>query len=142
MVYFLLDCLIGWLVNWLFSWLICWLLDLLVVWLVAIFAYWFIGLFIGWLVGWLIGWFSYMSTLVLFKTQSFFKKLYSFKWQFLFNDNNHLLACSYMVSSIPILYQKFPKESIWPIDGTLTDTTSSDQSRPGKNTNEEVLHTP
>ena len=33
-------------------------------------------------------------------------------------------------------------KSIWPIDGTLTDTTTPDQSGPGRNGNKGVFHTP
>ena len=41
-----------------------------------------------------------------------------------------------MASSIPIKYEYFLNRSIWPMDGTLTRTTTPDQSGPGSNGNE------
>ena len=42
-----------------------------------------------------------------------------------------------MISNIPIEYKPFLNRSIWPIDGTLTGTTTPDQSQPGSNDNED-----
>ena len=46
-----------------------------------------------------------------------------------------------MASSIPMKYKWFSKRSIRPIDGTLIGTTPPDQSGPGSNGNEGVIHT-
>ena len=55
----------------------------------------------------------------------------------LFNNNNyHLFAHSYIVSSISNNHQ------IWAIDGILIGTTTCGQSGPGSYSNERVLHTP
>ena len=45
-----------------------------------------------------------------------------------------------MVSNNMIIPCKRSNSSIWPIDGTLTVTIIIDQSRPGSNDNEGVLH--
>ena len=42
------------------------------------------------------------------------------------------------VSSIPINYKEFSNISIWPVDGTLTDTTTLSLSGSGSNDNEEL----
>ena len=47
---------------------------------------------------------------------------------------------SYMVSSINI--NNFQTDPIWPIDGTLRNTTILDQSISRSNGNKRVLHTP
>ena len=39
-------------------------------------------------------------------------------------------------------YSKWLNSSIWPIDGSLTGTTTLGQSGPGSNGNEGVLHIP
>ena len=46
-----------------------------------------------------------------------------------------------MASGISIKYEQFSNKSIWPIDGTLTGTTTLSQSAPGSNDNEMVLYT-
>ena len=48
----------------------------------------------------------------------------------------------FMISCIPIEYKSFFNKSIWPIDETLTGTTTPGQGGPGSNGNKEVLHTP
>ena len=40
-----------------------------------------------------------------------------------------------------IILSKWLNNSIWPIDETLTSTTTLGQSGPGSNSNEEVLNT-
>ena len=39
-------------------------------------------------------------------------------------------------------YSKWLNSSIWPIDGTVTGTTTLGQSGPGSNSNEGVFHIP
>ena len=46
------------------------------------------------------------------------------------------------VTHIPIKYKLFLSRPIWPIGGILAGSTTLDQSEPGSNGNEDVLHTP
>ena len=43
-----------------------------------------------------------------------------------------------MVSSIPILYNQFLNEPIWPIDVTLTDTYNPGETESGSNSIKEI----
>ena len=81
-----------------------------------------------------------------------YTQLYDFKLIFLFINN--LFAHSYMVSCIPNtsnLHTWFQahlsntnnfQTDIWSIGGTLTCTSSPDQSEPGSNGNKGVIQTP
>ena len=46
-----------------------------------------------------------------------------------------------MASNILIKYEEFLNSSIWPIDVTLTSTTTQTLSRQGNNENEGILQT-
>ena len=54
----------------------------------------------------------------------------------------HIWQISRTGSSSPDAFQCYTKDThfIWPIDGTLTSTTTQDQSGPGSNGNERVLY--
>ena len=49
-----------------------------------------------------------------------------------------MFAGSYIVTSIPIKYQKFPNRSIWAIDEKITGITTPSQWGPRSNSNEEM----
>ena len=82
-----------------------------------------------------------MSKTVLFQTIQF-----SIQKQFHFKVFSLALVCSLNVKTILFQAIQFSIStqfsSIWPIDRTLSDTTTPDQSGPGSNDNEWVLWIP
>ena len=87
----------------------------------------------------LVGW---LSVLII--------SLHTFKWLQVFLSNTNSSICSqlngftycYVTPTIQFGIIHLSNSSIWPIEGTLTGTTTLDQSEPGNNGNEEVLHIP
>ena len=90
----------------------------------------------------------YLKLIILFSINHF---LHTFKWfqallfsisnsiyqVFLSNTNNLYAAVWFKVT---IITSKRLNSSIWPIDGTLTGTSSPNQSGPESNSHEGVLH--